>query len=140
MPRRRRIASPAQQRLARQAIELSVAAPLVVAQRMARMAAAGTANTLSARDRREFTRMGSEKLQAFQESWQAMGLQAWRAQFTFAQAWMADVSRLWLGGVPFVRWPDATPWAKASARWIGAGLAPVHRRAVANARRLGRGG
>lgn len=136
---RKRIISKAQGRVARQTLELSLAAPQVVAHRVARMAAASIAPTLSDRDRREFTRMGSEKLQAMQESWMAMGLQAWRAQFTFAQAWTSDLTRLWMGGAPFMRWPDAGPWMRLSTQMLGAGMAPVHRRAVGNARRLGRG-
>lgn len=101
--------------MSRQALELSLAAPQVVAHRMARMAAASMSPTLSMRDRREFNRMGSEKLQALQESWMAIGLQAWRAQFTLPQAWFS----VWM-------------------QLIGAGFAPVHRKVVANARRLGR--
>ena len=52
--------------VARQATDLAVAAPQVVAHRLTRMAMAG-ANP-SARDRREFTRMVSEKQTAFQQS------------------------------------------------------------------------
>ncbi|MFD2837766.1 hypothetical protein ACFS3C_18085 [Azotobacter vinelandii] len=46
-------------RASKQVVELAMAVPLVVAQRMARMAMAGTAPT--ARDRREFQLMGAEK-------------------------------------------------------------------------------
>src|SRR2546427_799414 len=46
----------------------------LVAHRLTRMAMAG-ANP-SARDRREFTRMVSEKQTAFQQSWAAMGMQS----------------------------------------------------------------
>ncbi len=65
--------------VARQATDLAVAAPQVVAHRLTRMAMAG-ANP-SARDRREFTRMVSEKQTAFQQSWAAMGMQSIFARF-----------------------------------------------------------
>jgi hypothetical protein len=87
------------------AVELSLAAPQVIAHRTARMMAAG-ANP-SARDRREFQRMGTEKVFAFWESMNAM----WWA------AWM-------------------TPWS--TAKIMEKGLAPLHRRTTANARRLRR--
>ena len=96
------------------AAELALAVPQVVSHRVARMAAAGP--WPGARDRREFHRMGSEKVAAFHESWTAMWWQAWRAQMQFATAWMQWWS-----------WP---------ARIAEHGLKPVHRRAVANARRL----
>jgi hypothetical protein len=124
-------------RLATQAAELSLAAPQVVVHRLARMASAGA--TPSAADRREFARMGTEKVAAFWQSWFAMGLSAWQ------QAWQP-----WTGAWG---WP-ATPFAararrgagaaavaeasRAAGRILAAGLAPVHGRAVANAKRLAR--
>ena len=62
----------------------------------------------SQRDRAEFHRMWVEKPMAFYESWNAMTLEMWRANMGLAV-------RVW-----------------------SAGLAPVHRRAAANARRLRR--
>src|SRR5262249_62098179 len=62
--------------------ELSLAAPQVVAMRTARMLAVG-ANP-NARDRREFQRMGTEKVLAFWESMQAMGLEVAKAQQQYA--------------------------------------------------------
>ena len=56
--------------IARQAAELAVAVPQVIAHRLTRLALAGPAP--SARDRREFQRMGAEKAAAFAESWNAM--------------------------------------------------------------------
>lgn len=114
-------------RLAAQALGLSMAAPQVVAHRLGRMAAAGPG--LSARDRREFTQMGAEKVAAFWESWAAMGWAALQAQ---QRMWLAAFTTPWRAAV--------TP-ARLSAdalRIASQGLAPVHRRAVANARRLGR--
>ena len=75
--------------VARQATDLAIAAPQVVAHRLTRMALAG-ANP-SARDRREFTRMVSEKQTAFHQSWAAMGLQSMVASQALMQAWM----RMW---------------------------------------------
>lgn len=117
-----------------QLAELALAAPQVVAHRLARLAAAGHAPTK--RDRLEFQRMGSEKLAAFGESWFAMGAEVLRVQ----QLWAAQAWRScwfpWAGAFP---WP---PSGRALDRaWhgvLGRGLAPVHRRAVANAKRLGR--
>ena len=99
MARRRRHASFTK------AAELSLVAPQVIAMRTARMLAAG-ANP-SARDRREFQRMGSEKVLAFWESMSAMGVEAFKA--------------------------NASLWGI-----LEKGLAPVHKRAKANARRLRR--
>lgn len=116
-------------RATRQAIELALAVPVVVSHRMSRLATAGP--TPSTRDRREFERMSAEKVAAFYESWHAM----WMAAFTaYVRAWFS--------------WPPWTPFTskashrshrrKAALGVLTAGLAPVHRRAVANARRLGR--
>lgn len=101
------------QRIARQLTELAFAAPQVVAHRTLRMAAAGSAP--SPRDQAEFMRMGTEKVAAFYQSWAAMWLSMWTMPFGFARS----LSAAMLGVA-------------------GAGLAPVHRRAVANARRLRR--
>lgn len=116
------------------AAELAFAVPQVVAHRVARMAAAG--HTPSARDRREFHRMGAEKVAAFGESWFAMGAEMLRVQ----QAWAATLWRWSLAP-----WAGAMPWPPSQAQWqqalhgvLGRGIEPVHRRAVANARRLGR--
>lgn len=70
--------------------------------------------------------MGTEKLIAFNEAWSAMAMQA----FLEHQQWALS---LWF------------PWARrksrpgsASARILAEGLAPIRRRALANAKRLGR--
>lgn len=120
---------------AAQAAELALAVPQVIAHRVTRMAIAGPAPV--ARDRREFQRMSAEKLAAFNESWNAMSLQAFRANQQLA---MSFLQALWL--------PWAAPKAstRSASRQIGSavwgiaakGMAPVHRRAVANAKRLGR--
>lgn len=86
--------------------EMLLAASQVIPIRLTRMAAAGP--TPGARDRREFTRMGTEKAQAAAQS----GLAA--AQH-LQSAWL----QMWTGAA-------------------AAALAPVHRTATANARRLTR--
>lgn len=108
-PRRRSSSRSTPAKLA----ELGVAAPFVASQRIARMMLAGPLP--SARDRREFGVMVSEKQRAFVQSWSAMFGECLRLQQAVAQ--------LWLG---------------AAAGVAGKGLAPVHRKAVANARRLAR--
>jgi hypothetical protein len=79
MPSRRRSTN-----LARQATELAVAVPQVMAHRLTRMALAGP--VLSARDRREFHGMAQEKMHAFWQSWFAMG---WAVLQGMQQSWIA---------------------------------------------------
>lgn len=107
-------------RLARQATELSLAVPQVIAHRLTRLALAGPSP--GARDRREFHVMGAEKVRAFWQSWFAMG---WAMVEASQKAWLA-----WLQGA-------RVPLLDTHAI-LARGLAPVHRRATANARRLGR--
>jgi len=126
----------APRRLARQTADLSLAAPLVVAQRMTRFAQAGARPRHS--DRREFAQMGSEKLIAFTQGWYAMWVEYSRVQL---QLWHQFFSPT-LFQQPFraASMPSALPllftWP---ASVLSAGLAPVHRKAVSNARRLSRG-
>ena len=123
MPSRRR-RSPST--LAAQSAALAVAVPQVVAHRLTRLAMAGPKP--SARDRREFHRMGAEKIAAFQESWMAMAAESWRIQMQVAQS-------LWF---PWLAAGRAPAWTsqRAARAILGRGLAPVRRKAVANARRL----
>jgi hypothetical protein len=125
-------------RIGRQASELMAAAPQVVAHRLARMAASG--HRPSAQDRREFHRMGAEKLAAFGEAWQAMALQTLKSQ----QQLSTSLLRSWSLALSGRREP-ALPLATAAAQLqqatldiMSQGMRPVHRRAVANVRRLGR--
>ena len=99
--------------LAVKTFELGLAAPQVIAHRLARM------------DHAEFHRMGFEKIAAANEAWVAMGLQAFLEHQKLMQSF-------WF---PWLRRPSATgQWN----RILGKGMAPIHRRAVANAKRLGR--
>jgi len=121
--------------LINQAADMAVAVPQVVAHRMTRMALAGAAP--SSRDRKEFELMGAEKAAAFTESWQAMVTQAMRAQQELTLSMVRSAWALPLRGLPSAG-AVATQWNNAAMGVLSKGMAPVHRRAVANAKRLGR--
>ena len=67
--------------------------------------------SLSARDQAEFSRMGIEKVAAFYQSWASMWTAAVAVQYDMAAA---------------------------ATKVMSAGLDPVHKKAVANAKRLSR--
>jgi hypothetical protein len=129
MPRRRNASA----RLAADAVELSIAAPQVVAARVARMAAAGA--TPSASDRAELARMGTEKVAALQASCFAMWTEAWRSQAALTQAWMAAMT---FPFAPQRQRKAVSATVDATTRVLSAGLTPVRAKAVANAKRLSR--
>lgn len=118
MPRRRRSRAISN---ATKLMQLGMAAPQVVAHRVTRMASAG--RNPSARDRREFTGMVVEKQIALMQAWAGM-----------ATATLQMQQRWWLaafGG----RAPSLRQYADAvTAR----GIAPFHRKAVSNSKRLAR--
>jgi hypothetical protein len=120
--------------LATKLIELSLATPQVVAHRVTRMALAGQAP--AARDKKEFELMVAEKKAAFAQSWAAMALQAARANQALA---LSMFTSMWL---PARRRPSAAALAaeiqRAAVGVLSRGLAPVHSKAVANAKRLAR--
>ena len=109
MRRRRRAKS-----LALQAFELGMAASEVIAHRMARA------------DHAELQRMGTEKIVAANEAWAAMAAQAFLENQKLALTFMQS------GRLP------SKQVNAAAARILGKGMAPVRRRAVANAKRLRR--
>ena len=116
-PRRRRSKS-----LAAQSIALGFAVPQVIAHRMARMG-----------DPREMHLMGSEKIAAATEAWSAMAAQAILGNQKLALSMMQS---LWF---PWMRRSSASrQLSDAALSILGKGMAPVSRRAVANAKRLGR--
>jgi len=123
--------------LAIQATELAVAAPLVVAHRLSRLALAG--GMPAHRDHRELTLMGAEKVAAFHESWNAMLFQSIRIQQDLAAAMWRSFWLSWLSGGAFSALPKID-LPDAALRVMAKGMAPVHRRAVANAKRLSRPG
>lgn len=119
--------------IAMQSAELAAAVPQVVAHRMARMALAGP--TLSPRDRKEFERMVAEKKTAFGEAWSAMATQTVRANQALAVSLLQSFWRSSMGGKPATQ-ALAAHMQNATLGILGKGLAPVHRKAVANAKRL----
>ncbi len=137
--------------------EMSMASAQVIAHRTTRMASAGPLP--SARDREEFSRMGQEKVDAASESARAIAAQLTTMQLSFGalafrqivtamgalmalaasrnagqfiarQAVLAEsVTRTALTAVAL---------SDSTARVATHGLKPIHARATANARRLGR--
>lgn len=127
------------QRVFDKSVELGVAAPQVIAQRVQRMLTAGPVP--SARDQREFLRMGSEKVSAFQQSWMAMGLTWWQQCLQAQQQWLAACTAM-NPLTPMRTLGTLSGWwmrpATMANRVLDAGLTPVHAKAVGNARRLAR--
>ena len=121
--------------LAIQATELAVAAPLVVAHRLSRLALAG--RMPARREHHELTLMGAEKVAAFHESWNAMLVQSIRIQQDLAASMWRSFWLSLLSGGAFSAWPKID-LPDAALRVMAKGMAPVHRRAVANAKRLSR--
>jgi hypothetical protein len=127
--------------------EIAVAAPQVVAHRTARMARSGPTPTTA--DRKELTRMTQEKFEAFGESASAMAAEIVKANLAL---WPSVVRAGWT--LPSAMWmPTARAGSRRSAskstlaaaavssaasRVLAKGLAPVHRRATGNAKRLRR--
>jgi hypothetical protein len=97
------------------------------------MAMAGP--VLSARDRKEFDLMVAEKGVAFQDAYQAMFVHSVRANQALATALMqpfwvpAPKGRLTVAQA-------ALQVQNAALGALGKGLGPVHKKAVANAKRL----
>jgi hypothetical protein len=127
-------------RLQAQTAEILFAAPQVVVHRLGRMALSGP--KLSAKDQREFQRMSSEKLAAFGEAWRAMTMQVLKSNQQLAasmmrSAWPGAIARRGQANLPLVA-QVANDLEGAALDVLGQGIRPVHRRAVANAKRLSR--
>lgn len=164
MPRKRRSPAPPAalpfmmwNNLALQTAEMLVASAQVIAHRTGRMARAGHSPSL--RDRREFTRMGAEKVEAANESLWAMGRQmtqmnaalgvkAWQDMMNAGAACMSlatstDIAQAMKRQAELARTvagsaKSASALSGAIARVSSGGLKPIHSRATANAKRLGR--
>jgi len=106
--------------------ELAFAAPQVIAHRLTRMALAGPA--LSARDRKEFAGMVLEKQAAAAHAWIGMFAEGVRFQQQFALSMLSFATPR----------QHAARARSAASRIASTGLAPIHRKAVANAKRLSR--
>ena len=143
--------------LALRTSEMLVASAQVIGHRTSRMATAG--HSPSVRDRREFTRMGMEKVEAASESAWAMGRhltvvnaelasRAWKDLMEAGNAWMSlaasrSVPQAIERQTQLMRTvsesaASASTLSDAAARMTKHGLAPIHSRATANAKRLGR--
>ena len=81
--------------------------------------------------------MVAEKNAAFGESWQAMSAQAALANQALAASFFKSFLSVARGKKPSAM-ASAAQLHKAALGVLGKGFAPVHRKAVANARRLGR--
>ena len=121
--------------LSAQAAALAVAVPQVIVHRAIRMAMAGASP--SARDRKEFHRMGAEKVAALTESWNAMAVQTFRANQQLALSYMQSLWFPWLSPMSSAK-SASRQLSKAALGILGKGMTPIRRRAVANAKRLGR--
>jgi hypothetical protein len=131
VPTRRRRSIPP---IARHSAGLALAVPEVIAQRVTRLWLAGASPSQA--DREEMYLMWSEKCAAFQQSWNAMFVEMFRANLRLA------LSPMWWAGRPVTaKQASARLTAhgqRAALAILGAGLAPIHRRASANAKRLRR--
>lgn len=121
--------------LATQAAELAFAVPQVVTHRVTRMAMAG--HLPSERDRKEFDLMVAEKNTAFAQSWVAMANQSLLANQALSASWLRTMCSPIGIGAPSVA-TVMNQVHSATLGVLGKGLAPVHRKAVANAKRLAR--
>lgn len=108
--------------LAVQSVELGIAAPQVIAHRLARM------------DNAEFQRMGFEKFAAAGEAWTAMATQALLENQKLAMSLMQSFWFPWTRPTKSL----SSQLNQAGTAILGKGMAPIRRRAVANAKRLNR--
>jgi len=112
-------------------MELAVAVPQVVAHRLTQMALAGP--NPCARDRKEFHMMINEKTTAFAHAWGNLTLQAFRANQAIATSMLHSFF------TPFSNKtapPSVVQMQNATLDVLSKGLAPIHRKAVSNAKRL----
>ncbi|MES2354003.1 MAG: polyhydroxyalkanoate granule-associated phasin [Pseudomonadota bacterium] len=135
--------------------EIAMAAPQVIANRTSRMTVAGS--NPSARDRKELTRMSQEKIDAFGESLNAMAIPMFKINQEIALIAMRQWGKMWAapalvtGTSPasikrahkaLVRSLTTPAMNKRVDSLVSTavekGLAPVHRRVTANAKRLGK--
>ena len=85
-------------------------------------------------DAAEFQRMGTEKLAAFNEAWGAMAVQTVLENQKLALSLMQSFWFPWMRP----RSSMASQLSAAGTSILAKGMAPIRRRAVANAKRLGR--
>lgn len=120
-------------KLAAEMTAVSMASPLVIAERLYRMSQPGA--LASKRGQREAMRMGAEKVAAGVESASAMMLEAFAMQQRMWWSAWAGAWRAWpVGGRARA---GVDPFALLTSL-AASGLAPYRRRAVSNRRRLTR--
>jgi hypothetical protein len=143
--------------LAAKTLEMMVASAQVIGHRTGRMARAGPSP--SARDRREFALMGQEKIEAGAQSAQAMAThmmamgQPWSAlafrHYLRSSAALMSLARSRTPGQLIARQAalaralgqsavSMADVSKSVTRLAHRGLKPIHAKATANARRLGK--
>lgn len=98
-----------------------------------RMAFAGSIP--STHDQREFRLMSSEKVTAFYESWNAMYLEAFRINQELCLSMMRSSWAVYLGG-GFTPIFGGEQFHRTADNILRHGLAPIHRSAMANMKRL----
>jgi len=81
--------------------------------------------------------MGLEKVAAANEAWAAMVTQLFLENQKRALTFMQSFWFPWLHRTPTIK-SISNEFNRAAVRVLSKGLPPVHRRAVANAKRLGR--
>ena len=81
--------------------------------------------------------MGIEKIAAMNEAWTAMVVQAFLENQKFALSFMQSLWFPWVRPTPTAK-SASRQLSRAAASILDKGMAPVRRRAVANAKRLGR--
>lgn len=111
--------------------EVSATAPMVIGYRLMGMAPPGTPPT--ARQRRELSRMSNEKIDAWYEGALATGQRVFEANLAMSGVLWRQI---WAGSLsPGV---FAAGFARLGPQLLTASLGPVHRRVMANNRRLSR--
>jgi len=81
--------------------------------------------------------MGAEKIAAFSQSWNAMVFEAFRANQALAVSFMVSLWFPWMRSKPSAR-SVSRRLSNATLDILGKGMAPIRRRAAANAKRLAR--
>jgi hypothetical protein len=129
--------------LAARSTEMYCASGEVIAKRTQRMATMGP--NPQASDQREMKRMVEEKAAAASESLNAMGASTaaayQRAMFKGMDQMVRNATSMMLGGnaMRLMVGMDLTEVAATYAKVAKAGMAPYHRRATSNAKRLRKG-
>lgn len=84
--------------------------------------------------------MSDEKMTAFYQSWSAIWAQMFKSHFAIAQTMASVMTTAMVSG----KHPNVASTFSAlsheATKVMSAGIGPVHRQAVSNARRLSRGG